>query len=113
MWKGPCGWQIDQVCRLISLNKDMEFMRMGFMGIDETARENIIKKGSIAVNGVSLTINDVMMQGADYGFEVMLIPQTLKETNLSELTVGDKVNIEFDMIVKIVNNQKNQMNNNL
>ncbi len=97
---------VDQMCYLASVQKN-ECVLMRFMGIVPAAIENVVKKGSIAVNGVSLTINEVVKQGADDGFEVMLIPQTLKETNLSELTVGDKVNIEFDMLVKVVNNRLN------
>jgi riboflavin synthase len=53
-------------------------------------------KGSVAINGVSLTIS-----GAGKGwFKVSLIKHTLEETNLSELKVGDKVNIEIDMLAR-------------
>lgn len=53
-------------------------------------------KGSITVNGVSLTISNLQ---TDY-FEVDLIPHTLKNTNLNDLKEGDKVNIETDFIAK-------------
>ena len=53
-------------------------------------------KGSVSVNGVSLTTAGV---GKDW-FKVCLITHTLKVTNLSKLKVGDKVNIEADMIAK-------------
>jgi riboflavin synthase len=53
-------------------------------------------KGSITINGVSLTISDLQ---TDY-FEMDLIPHTLKNTNLSGLKEGDKVNIETDFIAK-------------
>lgn len=56
----------------------------------------VIYKGSIAVNGVSLTIVSVL--GGN--FRVSLIPYTLKHTNLGELKINDKVNIEVDMIAK-------------
>lgn len=49
-------------------------------------------KGSVALNGVSLTINDV---GPNF-FEVCLIPETLKRTNLKDLNVGDLINMEWD-----------------
>lgn len=58
----------------------------------------IIYKGSIAVNGVSLTIVSVTK---DF-FTVSLIPYTLEHTNLGELKPGDSVNIEVDMIAKYV-----------
>ena len=56
----------------------------------------IVYKGSIAVNGVSLTVVKV----DDTSFSVSLIPHTLSETNLSSLQKGDRVNIEVDMIAK-------------
>ena len=58
----------------------------------------IIEKGSIAINGVSLTVSNLF----DYGFEVSLIPQTLEKTNLSALKIGDSVNIEYDVIGKYI-----------
>lgn len=58
----------------------------------------LFKKGSIAVDGVSLTVNDVV--GAS--FEVLLIPHTLAVTLLGELRPNDQVNLEADMIAKQV-----------
>jgi riboflavin synthase len=58
----------------------------------------IVEKGSISVDGVSLTIVDVMPDG----FTVHLIPHTWKITNFSDLKVGDRVNLENDMIGKYV-----------
>jgi riboflavin synthase len=56
----------------------------------------IARKGSIAVNGVSLTVNEV--DGAK--FEVNLIPHTLAASNLGKLRTGDKVNLEVDMLAR-------------
>jgi riboflavin synthase len=56
----------------------------------------IAKKGSIAVDGVSLTVNAV--EGAR--FEINLIPHTLSHTRFSELKVGDRVNLEVDLIAR-------------
>jgi len=58
----------------------------------------IIEKGSVAVDGISLTVN----QCDDQGFEVNVIPQTGKETGLLKKKVGDPVNIETDLIGKYV-----------
>ena len=58
----------------------------------------IIEKGSIAIEGVSLTIGKVKK---DY-FSVYLIPFTLKQTNLSLKSVGDNVNIETDILAKYI-----------
>ncbi|MFO1319690.1 MAG: riboflavin synthase [Burkholderiales bacterium] len=58
----------------------------------------VARKGSITVNGVSLTVNVV---GADT-FDVNLIPHTLGATNLGDLKAGDKVNLEIDLIARYV-----------
>ena len=58
----------------------------------------LFKKGSIAIDGVSLTINQV--EGSS--FEVLLIPHTLEVTLLGELRPGGRVNLEADLIAKQV-----------
>ena len=58
----------------------------------------IATKGSITVNGVSLTINQVQ----DNAFALNLIPHTLQMTNLKNLTAGSAVNLEVDMIARYV-----------
>lgn len=58
----------------------------------------VIEKGSIAVNGTSLTCFEV---GVD-SFKVAIIPYTYEHTSIQEVTVGDKVNIEFDILGKYV-----------
>ena len=62
--------------------------------------QQVIKKGSIAIDGISLTINDVTDSTHDCRIDVCIIPTTLEVTNLRTLSVGDKVNIETDMIGK-------------
>lgn len=56
----------------------------------------VVAKGSIAVNGVSLTVADL---GADR-FRLWIIPHTRAETNLGDLRAGDAVNLEFDLLAK-------------
>ena len=61
--------------------------------------ENLtVDKGSITINGVSLTVFNT----SDTGFTVAIIPYTLKHTTLGKLKVGDNVNLEFDIIGKYV-----------
>jgi len=60
--------------------------------------ELIVDKGSIAVDGVSLTV--VEPDGASFG--AALIPETLRRTNLGDAAIGDRVNLELDMIAKYV-----------
>ena len=57
-----------------------------------------IEKGSISINGVSLTI----VESKDNGFSVAIIPYTYENTNFKNIQVGDLVNIEFDMIGKYI-----------
>ena len=58
----------------------------------------IIPKGSVAVNGISLTVAEVLPES----FVVWIIPHTKRHTNLDKTEVGDAVNIEFDMLAKYV-----------
>jgi riboflavin synthase len=58
----------------------------------------LVEKGSIAVDGVSLTVSAVH----EGGFEVSLIPETLEHTNLGRVAVGDRVNLEADVLAKHV-----------
>lgn len=57
-----------------------------------------VEKGSITINGVSLTVVD----SADHSFSVCIIPYTFEHTNFHQLAVGDEVNLEFDIIGKYV-----------
>ena len=58
----------------------------------------VVEKGSITVNGISLTCFDV----SDNGFSIAIIPYTWEHTNLRFLKPGDEVNLEFDIIGKYV-----------
>ncbi|MFH0903220.1 MAG: riboflavin synthase [Pseudomonadota bacterium] len=58
----------------------------------------VVEKGSIAMDGVSLTVNRV----DDYSFAVMLIPHTLENTTIAAKQIGDKVNLEADVVGKYV-----------
>lgn len=64
--------------------------------VDKSLAPYIAKKGSICVDGISLTVNQVY----DDGFEVNIVPHTLAHTNLDEAQVGRKVNIEVDLVAR-------------
>jgi riboflavin synthase len=71
--------------------------------IDPEARDRaitryLVQKGSVTVNGVSLTVSALHGDG----FEVSLIPETLERTNLGAVRVGDRVNLEGDILAKHV-----------
>lgn len=62
----------------------------------------VIDRGSIALDGISLTIQQLEPEGSPPLFSVSIIPATWEETNLSGLTAGDQVNVEADLLVKTV-----------
>lgn len=68
----------------------------------------IAEKGSISINGVSLTVNSIK----DDKFKVNIIPFTLKETNLGALVKGSEINIEIDLIARYLENiiKRNKQN---
>lgn len=68
---------------------DAAMARRGYFTVD---------KGSVTVNGVSLTV----CNPTDHGFQVAIIPYTHEHTNFADLRVGDKVNLEFDILGKYV-----------
>ena len=63
-------------------------------------RNLVVSKGSVSINGVSLTISKILKNS----FEIVVIPKTLKLTNLIYLKEKDLVNVEFDVLGKYINN---------
>jgi len=88
---------VDTVGRLISITSGGEFAVYRWSVPSEYA-ELVVPKGSIAVDGVSLTIVDP--DGVSFG--AALIPETLRRTNLGTANIGEGVNLELDMIAKYV-----------
>ena len=75
-----------------------------FIEFSSEFRENVIRIGSVAINGVSLTIADISKETSkNILIKVAIIPHTYKNTNFSNLKSEDKVNIEFDMLGEYVN----------
>lgn len=88
---------VDCVGTLISQKSEGEFAVYRW-SVPAEYSELVVDKGSIAVDGVSLTV--VEPDGASFG--AALIPETLRCTNLGESIVGNRVNLELDMIAKYV-----------
>lgn len=87
------------VKKIIKLKDSYEF----FIEFTSRFRNNIIYVGSIAVNGVSLTIADIVKETKrSILIKVAIIPHTMEVTNFRYLKAGDKVNIEFDLMGKYV-----------
>ena len=88
---------VDGTGRVRALERQGEDVRLVVDCAPELARQ-LVPKGSIAVDGVSLTLVGV----SDAGFDVALIPHTLAETTLGERRPGDRVNLEADVLGKYV-----------
>ena len=89
---------VDKTLHVRAIEAEGDFIVYRFGGVEKSDLGLLTAKGSVAINGVSLTINTV---DAD-GFSVMLIPHTLLITNLSGLIVNAIINVEYDYIAKLV-----------
>jgi riboflavin synthase len=88
---------VDGVGTVASIEQKGEFTFFAFR-IPDRLGCLLVSKGSVAVDGISLTVNDCSRRG----FCVAIIPFTLRHTNLRARRVGDKVNLETDLIGKYV-----------
>jgi len=88
---------VDGVARIVERRPDAESVRFAFEAPEELA-PFIASKGSVALDGVSLTVNEV----AQTRFGVNIIPHTLACTNFGSLRVGHRVNLEIDLIARYV-----------
>jgi len=91
---------IDGTAAIKTINKQGQFANMEFTASAELLDQMVVK-GSVAVDGVSLTIADINKSG----FGIAIIPKTLEQTTLARAKIGDTVNIETDIIVKAVKKQ--------
>ena len=92
---------VDTTALIHSIHSLDEFIEMELTGFSPHSMLYLIPKGSITVEGVSLTINAVV----DQKIKLMLVPHTLLQTTLGVLEVGQRVNIEFDYLTRIVAHQ--------
>lgn len=88
---------VDGLAEVVRVEEDEAALRVWFRAADELLRY-MVPKGSIALDGVSLTLVDV----GSTTFQVALIPHTLAATTLGRLEVGVRVNVEVDVIAKYV-----------
>lgn len=88
---------VDGVGRIVDKKTEGDFLRLDFE-VPEEVEPWLIGKGSVAIDGISLTVNTV--EGRR--FSVMLIPETLAATALADKAIGAAVNLEGDVIGKYV-----------
>jgi riboflavin synthase len=96
----PITGHIDTVGKVLDITNS-ESWKVLRVGVDKNHRSLIVSKGSICIDGVSLTISNIGSVEESW-FEVSLIPATLSHTTLDSLTVGNQVNIEFDQVGKYI-----------
>ncbi len=90
---------IDSTGKILNIEKIEDFTKFT-IEIPSNLRKYMIKKGSIAIDGISLTINEIF----NNSFNLMIIPHTLNNTTLVFKKPGDYVNIEVDIIGKYIEN---------
>jgi riboflavin synthase len=98
-----CQGHVDTVGKVLSVKKIDKSYLFDFT-INSKMRKYLIEKGSICINGISLTISKITKKG----FQIWVIPHTYKLTNLSKVTKGSLVNIEIDILSKYVKNFFNE-----
>ena len=88
---------VDGTATVTSIERLDEDWRFGF-SLPESVAPYVVEKGSIAVDGISLTV----AERSDEAFEVAIVPETYDVTNLAAKTVGDAVHLEVDIVAKYV-----------
>jgi riboflavin synthase len=88
---------VDGVATVVSTGED-GFARRLRVELPQDLLKYVVDKGSITLDGVSLTVADL----GDSWAEVSLIPETLERTNLADLAPGDRLNVESDVVAKYV-----------
>lgn len=92
---------VDTMASVLSIQPRDEYIEMTVGEFAAPAGKYLLPKGSITLDGVSLTINEV----AEDRIKVMLVPHTLAMTTLGQLQVGQRINVEFDYLTRIVAHQ--------
>jgi riboflavin synthase len=93
---------VDGVGEVVSITDLGESWRLAVRA-PQALGKFIAAKGSIAINGVSLTVNQVVdYKSGESEFSVNLIPHTLVQTNLKNLCAGNRINLEVDLIARYV-----------
>ncbi len=91
---------MDTTAEVLAAEKKGEDLQLR-IELPKAGARYLIEKGSIAVNGVSLTVASL----EENAFILWIIPHTLRETNLGDLKPGDRVNLEYDMLAKYAERQ--------
>jgi riboflavin synthase len=88
---------IDGIGKILERREERDFLRLRIR-IPESISRYVVQKGSIAIDGISLTVNELINDE----IQLTLIPYTIEKTTLIDKKVGDRVNIEADILGKYV-----------
>jgi riboflavin synthase len=88
---------IDGIGVIVEKKKERDFLQLGIR-IPESVSKYVVEKGSIAIDGISLTVNEYQ----EGEIRLTLIPYTIEKTTLVEKQVGDRLNVEADILGKYV-----------
>ena len=88
---------VDETATLVSSKKIGGSYELKFK-ISKNLRKFVAKKGSVSINGISLTVNDIK----SHEISINIIPYTWNKTNLHKLKVGNRINLEVDMLARYV-----------
>ncbi|VAV86937.1 Riboflavin synthase eubacterial/eukaryotic [hydrothermal vent metagenome] len=91
---------VDGIGKILSIAPEGDSIRMIFEA-PKTLAKYIAEKGSVTINGVSLTVNEVT-DGDQTCFGINIIPHTREKTTFSDARVGDRVNLEIDILARYV-----------
>ncbi len=92
---------IDETCKILDIRKGDPFWEIDIQ-INPNNAANLVPKGSIAMDGISLTVGNLTPET----FSCFIIPHTIEHTNLQYKAAGDTLNIEYDMLGKYVLRQQ-------
>jgi riboflavin synthase len=88
---------VDGIGEIVEKSEDRDFLRLRIR-IPESVSRYVVQKGSVAIDGISLTVNEYQ----EGEIRVTLIPYTIEKTTLRQKRVGDRVNLEADILGKYV-----------
>ena len=93
---------VDAVAEIVDTCREGDSMRIG-VSVPVELASTIAPKGSITIDGVSLTMNDVRdAEGGRLHFSVNIIPHTSEKTTLGELEAGQQLNVEIDVVARYI-----------
>ena len=92
---------VDGIGEVVEVDREGDSTRIGIR-VDRSLAPAIAQKGSVCLDGVSLTVNDVRAADDGVHFSVNIIPHTAGETTLGGLTRGQQINVEIDVIARYI-----------